>query len=129
MVALRIELSATRISGGSGLQPSTTGDRLSLINFEFAISDFEKFKIQHSKSNISHPSKSGTSESNRKPQAPKAHVLPSAPLPVCSSNRRHQMDELGVEPSSLDCKSKRRSGGKPQKQKQPVWDSNPTYLA
>lgn len=52
VVGLRIELSATRLSDGYGHQPSPT------INF-----------------------KSGTSGSNRKPPAPKAGVLPSAPLP------------------------------------------------
>jgi hypothetical protein len=57
VVALRIELSVTALSGPSG-QPV-----LDYLN------------------------KSGASESNRNPPAPKAGVLPSAPPPNCQSER------------------------------------------
>ena len=57
MVALRIELSTTRLSAVSG-PPA--------LDYRF---------------------QSGTPESNRNPPAPKAGVLPSAPLPVCQSER------------------------------------------
>ena len=53
VVALRIELSTTRVSAVSG-PPA-----------------------------LDYRSKSGTPESNREPPAPEAGVLPSAPLPVC----------------------------------------------
>ena len=51
--------------------------------------------------------KSGMSESNRNPPLPKRGVLPTALHPI------DKVDELGVEPRSLECKSKRRPVGKP----------------
>lgn len=65
MVAPRIELGATRLSAGYG-QPARDylGHRLTTVAIHLTPS------LQ-----------SGTSESNREPPAPKAGVLPSAPLP------------------------------------------------
>ena len=58
VVALRIELSTTRVSAVSG-PPA-----------------------------LDYRSKSGTPESNRDPPAPEAGVLPSAPLPACFQSER-----------------------------------------
>ena len=58
VVVLRIELSTTRLSAVSG-PPA-----------------------------LDYHAKSGTPESNRNPPAPKAGVLPSAPLPVCFQSER-----------------------------------------
>ena len=70
MVALGIELSATRLSAEYG-QPA-----------------------------LDYLSKSGTSESNREPRAPKAGVLPSAPVPDQLVTR------VGVEPNLLGLKDR-----------------------
>lgn len=70
MVAPRIELSTTRLSAGYG-QPARDylGHRLTTVAMHLTPS------LQ-----------SGTSESNREPPAPKAGVLPSAPLPESFSS-------------------------------------------
>ena len=49
------------------------------------------------------PSKSGTSESNREPPAPKAGVLPSAPLPECFQSERQDsnLHSLGPQPNAI----------------------------
>ena len=44
------------------------------------------------------PLKSGTSESNRDPPAPKAGVLPSAPLPVCLQSERPDLNRRSPGP-------------------------------
>ena len=49
------------------------------------------------------PIQSGTSESNREPPAPKAGVLPSAPLPECFESERQDSNlrSLGPQPSAI----------------------------
>jgi hypothetical protein len=49
------------------------------------------------------PIQSGTSESNREPPAPKAGVLPSAPLPECFQSERQDSNlrSLGPQPSAI----------------------------
>ena len=48
------------------------------------------------------PIQSGTSESNREPPAPKAGVLPSAPLPDLKSERQDlNLRSLGPQPSAI----------------------------
>ena len=44
------------------------------------------------------PSKSGTPESNRNPPAPKAGVLPSAPLPACLQSERPDLNRRSPGP-------------------------------
>ena len=45
---------------------------------------------------------------------PKTSGSQSPRASYCTSTRLFQLDELGVEPSRLDCKSKRRPDGKPK---------------
>ena len=49
------------------------------------------------------PIQSGISESNREPPAPKAGVLPSAPLPECFQSERQELNlrSLGPQPSAI----------------------------
>ena len=70
VVALRIELSATRLSAGYG-QPA--------LDYRVPLG----IAVTRSLRTTIRPIKSGTPESNRNPPAPKAGVLPSAPLPDC----------------------------------------------
>lgn len=95
MVALRIELSATRVSDGYGHQPTTTACRLSLRERR---ASFSKQKAT----------------SSRVPRSRTETLL--FPKQACFQLHLYpinKVDELGIEPSSLDCKSKRRPIGKP----------------
>ena len=102
MVALRIELSATRVSDGFGHQPATT---------VFVSSHFQS-RVPRSRTEIL--------------LFPKQACFQLHLYPI------NKVDELGVEPSSSDCKSKRRPVGKPIKKSsscgirtRPIWLEKP----
>jgi hypothetical protein len=99
VVALRIELSATRVSDGFGHQPATTkSDFRSQASGNF--SDTWRLRPETC--------------SSRGPRSRTEILL--FPKQACFQLHLYpinKVDELGVEPSSSDCKSKRRPVGKP----------------
>ena len=80
----------------SGLKPSASGSPANRTQRDPVISRIQATSLRL-------PIQSGTSESNREPPAPKAGVLPSAPLPECFQSERQDSNlrSLGPQPSAI----------------------------
>jgi hypothetical protein len=80
----------------SVLRPSTSGSPANRTQHDPVISRIQATSLRL-------PVQSGISESNREPPAPKAGVLPSAPLPECFQSERQDSNQhsLGPQPSAI----------------------------